>query len=72
MIYPLVPPAGASLDFRLPQEGSKRHLNRAYAEYLFPYIDEPALDFNVRKDSEGIRFEKALRPVVGKRLIIPS
>jgi hypothetical protein len=41
---------------------------RPTAEHLSAYVDEAVFRFNVRKDSEWERLEKAMRLIVGKRL----
>lgn len=38
------------------------------AEHLSAYVDEAVFRFNVRKDTDWERFEKAVRMIVGKRL----
>jgi transposase-like protein len=50
----------------------KRSIKGTYVNvepfHLHRYVDEQAFRFNERKDSDGGRFVKALRGIVGKRL----
>jgi hypothetical protein len=50
----------------------KRTLKGTYisvdAKHLDSYVDEQALRFNTRKDSDSVRFQKVLGQVPGRRL----
>ena len=62
MIIPA--PSGSLLDCRL-QRGTYVSVEPFH---LFRYLDEQALRFNTREDSDSARFEKVLGQVSGRRL----
>jgi hypothetical protein len=50
----------------------KRGINGTYVSvepfHLFRYLDEQAFRFNNRKETDGERFDMAVRQIVGRRL----